>query len=61
MINFSINPANRTLNLLITLDNVVLKGKYNMNLRLGLLLVDGDGDSTLDLSKFQKYISRTNI
>ncbi|EAT47595.1 AAEL001309-PA [Aedes aegypti] len=45
-----INPANRTLNLLITLDNVVLKGKYNMNLRLGLLLVDGDGDSTLDLT-----------
>uniref|UniRef100_A0A023EKY1 Putative hemolymph juvenile hormone binding protein n=1 Tax=Aedes albopictus TaxID=7160 RepID=A0A023EKY1_AEDAL len=45
-----VNPESKTINLLITLDKVILKGKYNMNLRLGLLLIDGDGDSVLEIT-----------
>ncbi|KXJ73630.1 hypothetical protein RP20_CCG015383 [Aedes albopictus] len=52
-----VNPESKTINLLITLDKVVLKGKYNMNLRLGLLLIDGDGDSVLEISNAEQTLS----
>ncbi|XP_062553087.1 uncharacterized protein LOC134218196 [Armigeres subalbatus] len=45
-----VNTESKTINLLITLDNLRLKGKYNINMRIGLLLIDGDGDSVLDLT-----------
>ncbi|XP_055589879.1 uncharacterized protein LOC129749935 [Uranotaenia lowii] len=45
-----LNVPEKNINFRVTLDKMNLKGKYNMKMKLSLLLIDGVGDANLDIS-----------